>query len=165
VRSVVAWIGAAVAILLFVVWAAVLRNGLAANRAPGTIETIVARQLVRLSIPARDRERPNPYAADSNAWRPATDHFLTGCAVCHGDDGHGTAVGRSMYPPVPDLADDWVQKLPDGALFALIQNGVRWTGMPAFGEQLDEDATWHMVALIRHLPQETSSQAAMSDTQ
>jgi plastocyanin len=58
-----------------------------------------------------------------------------------------------MYPPVPDLASPAVQRLSDGALFAVIQHGVRWTGMPAFASTHSDDEVWRLVSFVRHVPQ------------
>ena len=45
------------------------------------------------------------------------------------------------------------QKLSDGELFAIIRDGVRLTGMPAW-DHPDED-NWALVHFIRHLPKLT----------
>lgn len=134
-----------------------LRNGLAADAAPGRIETAVARRLVSLSIPRSMRERSNPHASDPDAWREGAEHFADHCAVCHGGDGRGaTGLGPRMYPPVPNLASADMQALTDGELFAIIQHGVRWTGMPAFRSEHSDDETWQLVAFIRRLPSMTT---------
>ena len=44
------------------------------------------------------------------------------------------------------------QRLSDGELYDIIQNGVRWTGMPAWGETGDDPESWKLVLFIRHLP-------------
>jgi plastocyanin len=125
----------------------------AADRAPGAVETAIARRLVVLSIPRSERDASNPFGGDQNAWRSAVDHFAEHCAVCHGADGHGaSAIGSHMYPPVPDLASPAIQQFSDGALFSIIQNGVRWTGMPAFRSTDDADETWRLVSFIRRVP-------------
>jgi plastocyanin len=129
-----------------------LRNGLAADRAPGAVETAIARRLVVLSIPAATRSTVNPRANEPGSWRSGADHFASHCASCHGAEGRGTAMGSRMYPPVPDLASADIQGLSDGALFAVIENGVRWTGMPSFRAEHDADATWDLVSFIRRLP-------------
>lgn len=131
----------------------VLRNGLAADRAPSRVEAAVARRLVVLSIPASTRALSNPRSTDQHAWREGAEHFADHCAVCHGTDGRGrSAFGGTMYPPVPDLASLEVQGLSDGALFGIIQNGVRWTGMPAFRAEHSADETWNLVSFIRRVP-------------
>src|SRR4051812_7157529 len=130
-------------------------GALAADRRPGRIEETVARRLVRLSIPARGAAATNPHAADES-WREGLEHFGEHCAMCHGADGRGqTPLGRSMYPPVPDLSSPGMQQFGDAELFSIIQHGVSWTGMPAFRSTHSDEDTWKLVAFIRHIPQLT----------
>jgi plastocyanin len=128
------------------------QHGLVSDRPPGRVETAIARRLVVLSIPASARARGNPHAGDATAERDGGSRFQEHCAVCHGTDGRGTLTGHRMFPPVPDLADPGIQAMSDGALFAVIQHGVRWTGMPAFRQSQTEDDTWKLVAFIRSIP-------------
>ena len=144
-----------VLLVLVAVVAAVLvaRRGLAADQEPGRLERTIAGQLVRLSIPAEAEQHANPFAGQPDAWRDAVEHYRDHCASCHGNDGKGdTEMGRNMYPPVPDLTNADVQARSDGALFHIIQNGVRWTGMPAWREEHSPDDTWKLVAFLRKAP-------------
>lgn len=51
------------------------------------------------------------------------------------------------------------QNQSDGELYYTIKNGVRLTGMPAFGEPGDSDLdSWKLVCLVRHLPRLTSEE-------
>jgi mono/diheme cytochrome c family protein len=84
--------------------------------------------------PAPDR------AADSATYR-------TKCAMCHGPDGSGSAVGKSMN--VPDLRSPAVQNLPDAQLAQIISDGKG--GMPPFKNSLSEDQILSLVAHIRSL--------------
>jgi plastocyanin/mono/diheme cytochrome c family protein len=144
-------VAGAAAVYAFVGW-----EGLRADRPPGSVETAIARRLLWLSIPAADRGLRNPIAADPNSWRTGSDRFAESCARCHGLDGRGrTDIGPRMYPPVPDLASDAVQRLSDGALFSIIQHGVRWTGMPAFSSSHGPEDTWRLVAFVRRVPRLT----------
>jgi cytochrome c553 len=133
---------------------ALARNAaLTANDEPGRLERSVAGQLVRLSIPATAERQQNPFRDDPNAWRDAADHYLDHCSTCHGRSGRGdTPIGQNMYPRVPDLTSAEVQGRSDGALFYIIQNGVRWTGMPAWQQEHSLDDTWRLVAFIRKAP-------------
>lgn len=143
-----------------------LRNhALVADRPPGRLETAVARRLVRLSIPATARRETNPQRAGSDAWRAGAMHFQEHCAFCHGTDGRGgTPIAAKMYPPVPDLADPAIQQMEDGALFAVIQNGVRWTGMPAFrGEHTPEEIS-DLVSFVRRVPRLTPADLQRTST-
>jgi cytochrome c6 len=84
---------------------------------------------------------PGPDGAASSAM------FRTKCAVCHGQDGGGSTVGKSMN--VPDLRSLAVQKLPDAELAQIISNGKG--GMPSFKSSLSEDQIHSMVKHIRSL--------------
>src|SRR5260370_5624091 len=61
--------------------------------------------------------------------------FRTKCAMCHGQDGGGSEVGKSMN--IPDLRSQAVQKLPDAALTQINSNGK--AGMPSDKNSLSED--------------------------
>ena len=52
------------------------------------------------------------------------------------------------------------QELSDGELFAIIKNGVRLTGMPAWGDVAghDDADNWKLVHFIRHLPKITPAE-------
>jgi cytochrome c6 len=75
--------------------------------------------------------------------------FRTKCAMCHGQDGGGSEVGKSMN--VPDLRLPAVQKLPDAELAQVISNGKG--GMPSFKNSLSSDEIHALVTHIRSLRQ------------
>ncbi|HSD09728.1 MAG TPA: c-type cytochrome [Candidatus Binatia bacterium] len=146
---------------LTVVWT--LRAGVSARREPSAIERYVASRLRHLAIPASARERVNPLPASPDVIKEGREHFADHCAICHANDGSGdTEIGHGLYPKPPDMRKDRTQSLSDGELFYIIQNGVRFTGMPAWGsdpeaheehgESHDEDDNWELVHFIRHLP-------------
>ena len=91
------------------------------------------------------------------------EHFADHCSTCHANDGRGdTILGKHLYPPAPDMCLPATQQLTDGELFYIIQNGIRLTGMPAWGSAAssnglghDEEDSWKLVHFIRHLPQVT----------
>ena len=159
------------AFLLFVVVGAigagaamwyVQRHGLSARAEPSALETAVALRLRHLSIPASERARPNPLPATAANVHDGMEHFADHCALCHSNSGVGdTPIARGLYPHPPILREDRTQSLTDGELFFIIQNGVRFTGMPAFGgaEHTDEDS-WKCVLFIRHLPKQTPQEIA-----
>ena len=71
------------------------------------------------------------------------------------NDGSGdTSIGRSLYPPAPDMRAARTQALSDGELFAIIENGIRLTGMPAWGTGTPEGErdSWALVHFIRRMP-------------
>ena len=68
--------------------------------------------------------------------------------------------GKGMYPKPPDMRLAETQNRSDGELYYTIENGVRLTGMPAFGKERDVDDadTWRLVLFIRHLPKMTTQE-------
>jgi mono/diheme cytochrome c family protein len=150
---------AVITILLLVIVAVtaafviVRRGGLAASGEPGRLERSVALRLVRLAIPADADRQQSPLGGQADVWRQARAHYLDHCAVCHGRHAKGhTEMGANMYPKVPDLTSPQVQGRSDGALFYIIQNGIRWTGMPAWKKEHSPEDTWKLVAFIRKAP-------------
>ncbi len=85
--------------------------------------------------------KPGPDSAASSAT------FRTKCAMCHGPDGSGSAVGKSMN--VPDLRSPEVQKVPDAQLAQIISDGKG--GMPSFKGSLSEDQVHSLVTYVRSL--------------
>ena len=81
-------------------------------------------------------------------------HFQHHCQICHGLDGHNSGVpfADKMSPAVADLAEKDVQEYTDGQLKWIIENGIRFTGMPGWKGILDDQEMWHIVHFIRHLP-------------
>jgi len=132
-------------------------TGLSARDTPGAMETRLAITLQRLAIPRGARELVNPMQATPELLVEARRHFADHCASCHGNDGSGaTEMGQKLYPRVPDMRLAQTQDLSDGEIYYIIENGVRFTGMPAWGTGGTNDGdTWHLVLFIRHLPKIT----------
>jgi mono/diheme cytochrome c family protein len=141
--------------LLAAVAASILHHGLSARATPTGLEIMLARNARGLAIPGEARKQTNPVADSADSLREARLHFADHCAICHGNDGTGdTMTGRGLYPKPPDLRAPETQKLADGELFWIIENGVRFTGMPAFGGMHgSEEESWKLVRFIRHIPQ------------
>lgn len=135
--------------------ALILHDGLSARATPTALEAFFAQHAHRLSIPSNARNMHNPTEASDLNLREARQHFADHCASCHANDGSGdTMYGRGLYPKPPDLRKSETQNLSDGELFWIIENGVRFTGMPAFGGgHGSEEDSWKLVLFIRHLPQ------------
>ena len=142
--------------------AAFVSGGISARQSPGSIELAVAPKLRSLAIPREAREQKNPVADSPAVVAEGMEHFADHCAVCHANDGSGdTEMGRGLYPRVPDMRLAATQNLSDGELFYIIENGVKLTGMPAWGGEGHEgDGSWKLVRFIRHLPKLTDAEVA-----
>ena len=141
----------------------ILHDGLSARANPSALETAIARTARKMAAPSAAHNTNNPVPDSPEVQREARLHFADHCAICHGNDGSGdTMLGHGLYPKPPDLRRDPTQQLSDGDIFWIIQNGVRLTGMPAFGgagsehagsdQDHDVEDSWKLVRFIRHLP-------------
>ena len=139
----------------------VLESGFSAKEQPMELEVVFARQLRHLAMPGAQKLMRNPVPASDEVLAEARAHFADHCASCHGNDGRGsTAIGQNFYPRTPDLTERGTQSFTDGELFYIIENGVRFTGMPAWGKGTPESEldSWKLVHFIRHLPKITSEE-------
>jgi mono/diheme cytochrome c family protein len=130
-------------------------RGFSARTEPSSAEAFVARYVRSFAVPRSAREAKNPIVSSPEVLSQAMEHFADHCAGCHANDGSGdTPLGKGMSPRPPDMRQATTQNLTDGEIYYIIHNGIRFTGMPAFGpsgEAPDEDS-WKMVYFIRHLP-------------
>jgi len=143
--------------LLVVAAVSILHDGLSARAKPTGLEAMLARNARAMAIPAGAGKMQNPIPASPEILRDARLHFADHCAICHANDGSGDSMmGNGLYPKPPDLRAFDTQKLSDGEIFWIIENGVRFTGMPSFGGTHDsQQDSWKLVRFIRHLPQLT----------
>jgi len=130
-----------------------IRRGFSARETPSHVEVYVARTVRRLAIPATAKNAINPFTATPQVLEEARVHFADHCALCHANNGSGlTTIGQSLYPKTPDLRLPATQGLSDGEIYYIIQNGIRLTGMPAWGDAHEDEDSWKLVLFIRHLP-------------
>ena len=132
--------------------------GVSAKEQPGRVEEFIARRVRNMAIPRRAQSLMNPVEYSGEVIAEGRAHFADHCANCHANDGSGkTPIGSGLWPKVPDMRLSQTQNLSDGELFWIIENGIRFTGMPAWntGTKDGETASWHLLHFIRRLPRLT----------
>ncbi|MCX6616870.1 MAG: cytochrome c [Acidobacteria bacterium] len=135
---------------------AIVRQGFSVRTKPSEIEEFLIEQARNLATPPADKNMKNPHAETPQGMAQAREHWVDHCAVCHGLDGKGqTDIGRNQYPPVPDMTKEDTQEMTDGQIYSTIVNGVRFSGMPAWGNEHTAEQSWRLVSFIRHLPKLT----------
>ena len=88
------------------------------------------------------------------------------CEGCHGTADQPSGLGKEMFPNAPQL---WakhgngvvgVSDDPVGETYWKVKNGIRLTGMPAYGKALTEKQLWQVSLLLamadKPLPAEAS---------
>jgi mono/diheme cytochrome c family protein len=139
-----------------------LRFNFTALPKPGLLETRFANRAKLFFIGRASREGIPPAPGDKEASiETGSTQYGLDCAECHATDGRAQGTpGEWMYPRASDLTSKRVQSYSDQELFWIIQNGIRYTGMPAFGKVETEDNIWGLVNYVRTLP--SNSQEASS---
>jgi mono/diheme cytochrome c family protein len=114
-------------------------------------------RLVKIPLNARiRREAPtaSPIAATDDNLNAGAGIYEDKCEVCHGTVDEPSAIGKTMFPTAPQL---WVKKKsgavgvsndPVGSIYWKVKNGVRLTGMPAYGKALTEQQLWQVTLLL-----------------
>jgi mono/diheme cytochrome c family protein len=130
--------------------------GFSAREQPSAVERWAAQRFRALAIPLSAKEKRNPVPDSLEIIATAGAHWADHCASCHANNGSGDVeLGKHLYPPAPDMRQAATQMLTDGELFYIIQNGIRFSGMPGWGNGSSQDAedSWKLVRFIRHLPE------------
>jgi Cytochrome C oxidase, cbb3-type, subunit III len=137
-------------------------NGFSTRTEPSVIERTISRTMRSAAVPTSARRAQNPVEFSPEIWAESRAHFADHCASCHSNDGSGqTEIGQHLYPRAPDMRLSDTQSLSDGELYWIIANGIRLTGMPAWGPGGESDSdSWKLVHFIRRLKDLTPEQIA-----
>jgi mono/diheme cytochrome c family protein len=93
-----------------------------------------------------------PDLSDPSLARFGSHHFQEMCVTCHGAPGLSRSeMGSDLYPVGPDLAKAVRHWKPE-ELYWITRNGIKMTGMPAWGLTTDDHELWALVAFMRQLP-------------
>ena len=66
-------------------------------------------------------------------------------------------MSKGLNPPAPDLSES-AQDMTPQALFWVTKNGIKMTGMPAWGLTHSDEKIWSIVAFIEKLPGMTGTE-------
>lgn len=132
------------------------------NVAASTQEIAPTRWLMRTtmehSVSARAKNILVPSLADSALISIGFEHYNEMCVTCHGSPAGGRSeAGQGLNPPASDLgtsAKDWTPS----ELYWIISNGIKMSGMPAFGPTHEPKEVWAMVAFLKTMTDMDSTQ-------
>lgn len=149
-------LGFVVALILLIGGAYLFISGggvpMAASAKPLPLEATVAHMALRASY-RNARKETNPLPLNEDNLMAGAHHYREDCVTCHGTPGSKpTLVAAGMFPAPPQLfaPKEMVTDDPDGVIFWKITNGIRLSGMPAFGPSHSETERWQMTMLLKH---------------
>lgn len=172
-RSVVAVISfVAGLVLLPIVVMAYLAYGkppVATADAPFPLEA----RIVQIPLQARiHSEMPGsaPIQADAETLAAGAKIYRSECAACHGTPDKPSDFAKTMFPRAPQLWEKHgkgvvgVSDDPVGETYWKVKNGIRLSGMPAYGPVLSDTALWQVSLLLsfadKPLPAEATTALA-----
>ena len=121
----------------------------ASGALPG--EEMVAKLALRANIRSSlDLKDPLPLNDDN--LKGGADVYNGNCAMCHGAlDQPRPDLATAMFPTAPQLLKGkGVTDDSEGETYWKVTNGIRMTGMPAFGKILDDKHRWQVTMLLAH---------------
>jgi len=122
-----------------------------ATGTPPAWERALARMAVNASVARRAPRTPNPLRASPDVLLAGVKVYRDACAGCHGGPSHSSEWGSSdFYPRVPQFARTPPRK-PDWQLYWIVQHGVRYSGMAAWGNQIPDSTMWQVVTFLSRL--------------
>ena len=128
----------------------------AASEPHSAVSQWVLHTTMRRSVSARAKSVDAPAQFSQDQVRAGGSEFREMCVDCHGAPGQERGeVGKGLNPSPPDLAEagsSW----SSAEIFWILKNGIKMTGMPAFGPTHSDDVLWSIVAFVKQkLPQLT----------
>jgi thiosulfate dehydrogenase len=134
-----------------------LRNGLVpanADATPSSLEIWAAHTSLRATLHNEAPTTPNPVALTDENLIAGIDLYEQHCAICHGTakgETSASPLAKGLFPHPPQLATDGVEDDPEGVSFWKVQHGIRWTGMPAWRDTLNDQQIWTLALFLKHM--------------
>ncbi|MHC1725348.1 MAG: cytochrome c [Syntrophobacteraceae bacterium] len=106
------------------------------------------------SILVHSRDVTMPTIREPGLLAKGVSEYHHQCRFCHGAPGvSAETFAQGLYPAAADLLSGLVQKeWNDNHLYWIVENGLKMTGMPAFGTTHEKEEIAAIVVFLRRLP-------------
>jgi mono/diheme cytochrome c family protein len=103
------------------------------------------------SIRSRAERITVPSLNDSSLVAMGFEHYNEMCVTCHGAPGkEPDELAQGLNPPAPDLVQSTTDLSP-AEMFVIVKDGIKMTGMPAWGTTHSDSTIWAIVAFLQCL--------------
>lgn len=127
-------------------------------------EELILNSIMRYSVKAHAGEEARE-TWNEDQVREGFRQYDEMCIICHGAPGkEQTDINKGLRPNPPNLAER-EKRWNSAELFWIIKNGIKMTGMPAFGPTHPDEVIWNIVGFIRRLPCISAEQFATMEKQ
>lgn len=94
-----------------------------------------------------------PQAFTEEQVRQGVASFEAMCVHCHGAPGKDPQEWAQGLRPAPPRLSEAAGQWSRAELFWIVGNGIKMSGMPAFGPSHEDGDIWSIVALLERLPE------------
>jgi thiosulfate dehydrogenase len=123
-----------------------------ADAKPSKLERWMASRSLHAALAREAPTTPNPVPLNDENLIAGIKLYAANCAICHGAaDAQPSHIARGLYQKPPQLAKDGVEDDPEGVTFWKINHGIRLTGMPSFGQSLNDTQMWQLALFLKHM--------------
>jgi mono/diheme cytochrome c family protein len=124
----------------------------AAIRPAGAAETWFFGTIADRSVARHARGIRVPALTDAAMIQRGNVRYHELCAACHGaPDAPPAPMAKGLNPSPPNLAAS-AHELSPATLFWVTKNGIRMTGMPAWGASQSDAQIWDLIAYMETMP-------------
>jgi mono/diheme cytochrome c family protein len=118
---------------------------------PPNWESSIGMRALDASLEKRSDKLHNPIAAnDTGSIAAGGKIYSDKCAGCHGSAKRPSAFGAGFYPRVPQFFEEGTDVNPNEA-YAAVHDGVRYSGMPAWHDQLSDQQIWQVANFVAQI--------------
>ncbi|MFA3781737.1 cytochrome c [Melioribacteraceae bacterium 4301-Me] len=122
-----------------------------ANSAENKLTKWVLRTIRESSIESRIKNITAPNLENPSLIKQGLAHYKEMCEDCHGSPAKSeTEISVGLNPPAPNLVK-LGSVIPPEEIFWVTKNGIKMTGMPAWGKTHSDDKIWAIVAAVKKL--------------
>jgi mono/diheme cytochrome c family protein len=105
------------------------------------------------SIAAHSREVVIPATISATSVKDGPKNYHVMCLMCHSAPGYSPSeVAGGLYPSPPVFTSNSINELSAAEVYWVVKNGIKMTGMAAFGPTHGDEELWGIVLFVQRLP-------------
>ena len=126
------------------------RYDVSATKPHPTIVNMIFHSITERSIQRNSASLEVPYDTnDKNMYVKGFKEYEEMCVQCHGAPGvEPSPTGKGLFPPAPRFPEEELYEYSLKDIFWVTKNGVKMTGMPAYGPTHEDETIWAIAIFL-----------------
>ena len=129
------------------------RYDVSATKPHPAIVNMIFHGIAERSIKRNSASLTVPYDVDDkNMYVKGFKEYEEMCVQCHGAPGvEASSTGKGLFPPPPKFPEENLYEYSLKDIFWVTKNGVKMTGMPAYGPTHEDKTIWAIAIFLDKL--------------